>query len=571
MISSLLTRKTFSEAIQPLLLSTRTRWFWSGLIVGAVLALGFLIRQPAEPGLSRVEGFYTPNVQYGAWYLANHRTLFAPTDELPVLSNYTSGLNYGAVDYTYTFLTGSALILSNITDVERIGQVYLLSPWQGLLLIPLAVLAVYGRFARLFQTCVSPTHVALLYAFAALPNYPMVMWSSSGGFATPLGWALFYLIYIAVLSRSREPRHTWQWALLVMLGVLLIQPTYHTAALALTVILIAIWGIQRAFGKQYISWGIVRITILVFVTFLMYHAVTLFNDYGRFFLRFLSDIYRGNDQERLRYSLTGGNLDIWWYVVNYAAVLFPVAWLGLIVVRRRFRSEQDTAASVYQFIWLLALLPLVALLFAWDGVFGAYARTLQYGTLLALASAALLLVTRRGAVVPLALAALICVVSSVISMHTLDASSSNYLTTDERAALAWLGRQRGCDAVLFTDYRVGTAYGYEGCFAVAGPTAGPLSARGQIGVLPALFYDADRARLAQAIDTLVTTDRRRPDLILMSRRFLDPQIGIVLPDTRLKPMTEAQWTTYRDLPGWTLIFENDSTMVLARRQIGEHQ
>jgi hypothetical protein len=552
------------KAVQPLLISLRMRWFWSGIVVGMLLALGFFIRQPAERDLSHVEGFYTPNVQYGAWYLANHHTLFAPTGELPVVSNYTSGLNYGAVDYTYTFLTGSALILSGVTDVDQIGQLYLLTPWQGLLLTPLAVLALYGGFTRLFQVRVSAAHVALLYAFAALPNYPMVMWSSSGGFATPLGWALFYALYLAVLSRSREPRYTWQWALVLMLVVLSIQPTYHTAALALTVFLLAIWAIQRTFGKQYVSWGVVRITIMVFVTFLMYHAVTLFNDYGRIFLRYLSDIYRGNDQERLRYSLTGGNLNFWWYIVNYAAILFPAAWMALLVLRRRFRSEQEATTSTYQFIWLLALLPLVGLLFAWDGLFGAYARTLQYGTLLALASAALLLVTRRGAAAPLALAAAICVLISIFSMRTLDASASNYLTNDERAALAWTSREKGCDAVLFSDYRIGSARGYEGCFSVIGPTAGSLSAHHQIDILPALFYDGDPRSLSQAIDTLVTTDRRRPDLILMSRRYLDPQIGVVLPDTRLKPMTEAQWLAYRSLPGWNVVYENNTTMVLAR-------
>jgi len=149
-------------------------------------------------------------------------------------------------------------------------------------------------------------------------------------------------------------------------------------------------------------------------------------------------------------------------------------------------------------------------------------------------------------------------------MHSLDISSSNYLTNDERTALDWASREKGCDAVLFTDYRIGSAYGYQGCFGVVGPTAGSLSARHQIDILPALFYDGDRRTLSDAIDTLLTTDRRRPELILMSRRLLDPQIGVVLPDTRLKPMTEAQWLAYRTLPGWTLAYENDTTMVLAR-------
>ncbi len=564
MNSTLLTRAAFMKAVQPLLISVRMRWFWSGIVIGALLALGFFIRQPAERGLSYVEGFYTPNVQYGAWYLASHHTLFATTGELPVLSNYTSGLTYGAVDYTYTFLTGSALILSGVTDVEQIGQLYLLSPWQGLLLIPLAALALYGQYARLHGQRITPARVAILYAFAALSNYPMVMWASSGGTLVPLGWALFYGIYLAILARHMEPRYTWQWATLLIMAILLLQATYHTVALALTVFLLCVWLIQVKIARKYVAWGIIRIDIMVFVTFLMYHAVTLFNDYGRFFIRFLSDIYRGNDQERLRYSLTGGNLSIWWYIVNYAAIIIPVVWVTLIVVKQRFRSEKGVVVHVYQVTWLLALFPLILLLFAWDGFYGAYARTLQYGTLLAISSAALLLATRAKAVAPLALVALICTAISAFSMHSLDISSSNYLTNDERTALDWASREKGCDAVLFTDYRIGSAYGYQGCFGVVGPTASSLSARHQIDVLPALFYDGDRRTLSDAIDTLLTTDRRRPELILMSRRLLDPQIGVVLPDTRLKPMTEAQWLAYRTLPGWTLAYENDTTMVLAR-------
>ena len=173
MSSTILTRVAFIKAVQPLLISARMRWFWSGIVVGALLALGFFIRQPAEPGLSSVEGVYTPNVQYGTWYLANHHTLFATTGELPVLSNYTSGLNYGAVDYTYTFLTGSALILSGVTNVEQIGRLYLLTPWQGLLLIPLAVLALYGQYARLHGQRIAPARVAILYA---LLHYRTTRW-----------------------------------------------------------------------------------------------------------------------------------------------------------------------------------------------------------------------------------------------------------------------------------------------------------------------------------------------------------------------------------------------------------
>src|SRR3712207_7016041 len=49
----------------------------------------------------------------------------------------------------------------------------------------------------------------------------------------------------------------------------------------------------------------------------------------------------------------------------------------------------------------------------------------------------------------------------------------------------------------FSDYRIGSARGYEGCFGVVGPTAGSLSAHHQIEILPALFYDGDPGTLSE--------------------------------------------------------------------------
>ncbi len=546
------------------LLGHRFRWFGTGLAVGCLLVIGFWIRQPAAPDVSSVEGYFSPNVQYGPWYLANNYRLFSPSDELPVVSNYTSGLSYGAIDFTHTFFTGAALVLARSSNVEGIGDLYRHTPWQGLLLLPLAAFAVYSRFAKSVGRSMSPAALLILYAFAAFSNYPMIVWAISGGFSSPLGWFIFYAVYLAVLVRSIEPEFRHQWTFLLILTLLLAQPTYHTIALALTVIVLVIWISESIFKQRYLSSTLVWLTVVVFLVFLMYHAVATFSDYGHLLASFLADIYRGRDQQRLQYSLGLLDASLGWHIANYTAVFLPVAWVGFILVLRKFRSRMDMDLVRYQFMWLVTLVPLGVMFFAWDGVFAAYARLLQYGTLLAIASAAFLLASRRTSRLPLAAAALVCVFVSITLVQRLDVTTSNYVTKDEVAAIEWISSQYGCRKVVFTDFRIGSAMGYWNCYSVIGPNIRLLLARNRTGVLDSLLYTHEAPNMSSTIDTLSTIDGRRADLMLMSRRFTDPHIGFVLPDARLKPMTEEQWEAYKTLSGWRVSFENDSTMVLVR-------
>ena len=481
-----------------------------------------------------------------------------------MVSNYTVGVRYGAIDFTHSFLTGIALILSRAKDVEQIGDLYLWTPWQGLIMLPIAALAIYGRLVKSFNLPMSPWSVAVLYAFTAFSNYPMITWSISGGFSAPLGWIVIYGVYLFLLTRYLERKFVAQWTILLVMILLLIQPTYHTMALALTVILVFITLIQRVIHKQYMSSTILWLTTVAFLSFLIYYAVSFLQDYGRLIINFLSDIYRSHDKERLEYSLGILDISLWWHVVNYAAVLVPVAWSGVILVRRSFQSKREAEIHQFQWIWLLSLIPLSIGFFAWGGIFAAYARLLQFGTLLAIACAAFLLVIRRQALIPLAAVGGVCVFISVYLTISFDTSTSNHLTLDEKAAIEWIETEYGCERVVFTDYRIGSTFGYWGCFSVVGPTVYPLIAQRRVDVLATLLYDADSLSLNKAIDSLNTVDGNRPDLILLSRRFMDPHIGFVLPDERMKPMTEAQWATYQALDGWQLVFENGTAMVLAR-------
>lgn len=566
-MSTSVTRVSITPTASIALRPHRWSWLLVGLVIGALLLFGFWLRQPREDGIGQIEGYWTPNVQYGAWYLANNFRLFPLLGEIPRVSNYTSGLNYGAVDPTNTFFTGAALLLSGEREVESIGRLYHMTPWQGLIAIPLAVLALYARFTRHVGGRISPLAVAILYALAAFPSYGMVDWALSGGLVVPLGWLLFFLIYLALFAQRYDHRFRWQWACLSAVGIILAQPAYHTFALVLSIFVVLIWLMQRPLGQHYVSTAIVQLTLVAFLGYLMYYAITYLNDYVRLGMLSLQDLYKlfqGTDDQRLKYSLTILDLSLWWHIANYAAVALPAIWTGLIVLRRRFQSDQDAQIGRYQWIWLLALLPLAGLFFAWKGLFGVYERLLQYGTLLALCSAAYLLATRPLARRVLLGTAIVCVVVTSFSMQRIGVSTRSYLTNQEMAAMTWITQNEGCDKVIFTDFRIGTTFGYWGCFNVVGPTASTLSARDRIDDLADLFYAGDSQRLTAAIDQVRTTDGRKPEIIFLSRRFSHPHIGFVLPDTRLQPIPDTQWSTYRALPGWHVLFENESTMVLGR-------
>lgn len=550
--------------IIPHIFTNRYQWFISGFAVGILMAIGFMIRQPHGKDMSYIEGYYTPNVQYGPWFLANNHRLFSANGEIPRISNYTSGLSYGAIDFTQTYVTAAALILANKSDLNEIGNLYRSTPWLGLILLPLAAIAIYSTMTTYFKSGLSPWSVLILYGFASLPNYPMVVWSISAETIPPLGWVLLLGIFLFIIIRYLEPKNNFRWTLIILISIILIQTTYHTSSLTLALILISIIAAQVIFHKAYISNHLVLFTIIIFLTVLMYHAISLFNDYGRLISGFLADIYRSHDTERLKYSIQPLRVSIWWYLLNYAAVLLPIIYSGILLVRRSFHSEKDRDVIVYQWFWLLSLIPTAILLFAYDGLSGIYARILQFGTLLAISCASILLAIRPKILIPLAIASSICIFITVYLSYSLNIADSGLLTTDEQNAIDWVAKETGCRRTIFTDFRIGTTLGYWGCFSVIGPTYSALIAQNRTDMISSLLYNEDSKELELSLDTLKTTKGNTPDLLLISRQFMDPSVGFILPDSRLKPMTDGQWNIYRTLSGWNIVYENKTVLVMAR-------
>lgn len=543
---------------------SRFRWLAAGLGVGAIGILGMFTRDSMLADRLPIEAQYAVNVQYGPWFLANQGRLFEVTGEIPALSNYTSGVSYGAVDFVHTIVHGSALTLAGLTDPQEIGAAYVAMPWQSLVLVPLAVIALYTRLSRIRHSPVEPASILLLYAFASSAHYTMVNWGLTGGGVVPYGWAIFVAIYLVVLVRSRTDKVPATWSLLLVALICLAQPTYHTIAVALLVIFATIAVGQRLSEFRFIKGNTVALATVAFAAFLAYNATPFLRAYSVIGLSFLNDLFRSHDAtaSQFLYRLDGPLLAL--QVVSYLAIA-SIAVTSLLIWLRR--GDGADRVIWHNALWIVGLIPLGIGFFAWNGVLGVQARLLQLGTLLAMCSAAILLVSsgrwRRGIASVGIVITVICTFVTVPNVHL---GENALLSSDEWDALQWYEREVGCESVLFTDFRIGTAATYLGCFKVIGPTAGTLSRAGRGEVISDLYYTGEPAEVDEAVRSMSTTQNERASFILLSDAMRDPRAGPTLPDGRLQPMSAAAWDAYHEMAAWAVVYENASVSIFSRTE-----
>jgi hypothetical protein len=546
------------------------QWFIAGLAVGALACIGLATRLAMLHNRLPIEGQYAVNVQYGPWYLARTGRLFDPARDVPALSNYTSGAAYGAVDFTHTFLHGAALILARLEDPVDIGWGYLAFPWQSLLLLPLAVIAVYTRFCAIHASRPGPAPVALLYAFTAFGHYSMVNWGLTGGLMVPYGWVLILLIYLALLARHHVPGGYVIWSAILAVALVSIQPTYHTLALASLVFLGTITLGQRVLKTgPVLPPSTIVLAAVLFFAFLAYSATPFLRAYALLGIRFLDDIFRTHDSVASQFLYRVEGLDVLLQLLNYMAIAaFPavilVAW---------FRARRANRFLNYHILWLAGLVPLAIGFFAWNGVLGMQLRVLQLGTLLAYLSAALLFARinltdgRRRQLLPAAAAIMLSTGITIYSVNHFQLGNGTLLAREEWAALSWYQTRSGCRSVLFTDFRIGPASTYLGCFGVVGPTAASVVRAGDVSVLETIFYGRDPAAIADGITSFRTTTGQSPQAVLLSREWTHADSGPLLPDGRLKPMPHETFEAYLRMPNWVIVYANRIVVILERQGV----
>lgn len=538
----------------------RLRWLVAGLGVGSIAALGLNLRGAMLGDRLPIEGQYAVNVQFGPWYLANEGRLFNVTGDIPALSNYTSGVSYGAVDFVHTLLHGSALMIAGLTTPDEIGQAYVTLPWQSLILVPLAVIAVYARMCRIRNAAIEPFSVFLLYALATTAHYTMVNWGLTGGGVVPYGWASFIAVYIVLITRSGTNGHPTNWSLLLVALVCLVQPTYHTIAVALLVIFATIVVGQRWSPFQLIRANTVLVAAVAFAAFLAYSATPFLRAYSVIGLGFVNDLFRSYDAaaSQYLYRLSGPLVTV--QIVSYLAIASIAMTTLVLWFQSRHRPDR---VLWHHALWIVGLIPLGIGFFAWNGILGVQARLLQLGTLLAMCSAAILLVDGRRFSRRIATIAIgTTVICTLVTLPQVHLGKNAFLSADEWEALNWYADEVGCESVLFTDFRIGTAATYAGCFKVIGPTAGTLSRLGRSDVISDLYYTGGASEVSDAILSMATTEGETASYALFSTEMTDPNVGPTLPDGRLHPISAPTWRSYRDMPNWTIVYQNGSVLIL---------
>ena len=340
------------------------------------------------------------------------------------------------------------------------------------------------------------------------------------------------------------------------------QPTYHTIAVALLVIFATIAVGQRLGGFRFIKSNTVVLAAVAFAAFLAYNATPFLRAYSVIGLSFLNDLFRSHDAtaSQFLYRLDGPLLAL--QIISYLAIA-SIAMTSLMMWIQNRRNSDEVIW--HNALWIIGLIPLGIGFFAWNGVLGVQARLLQLGTLLAMCSAAILLVSagrfRRGIA---SVGIVITVVCTLITVPNVHLGENALLSKDEWDALQWYEAEVGCDSVLFTDFRIGTVATYLGCFKVIGPTAGTLSRAGRGAVISDLYYTGEPAEVNDAIRSMRTTQDERASFVLLSDAMRDPNAGPMLPDGRLQPMSAATWDAYYEMTAWTVVYRNASVSILGR-------
>jgi len=300
---------------------------------------------------------------------------------------------------------------------------------------------------------------------------------------------------------------------------------------------------------------------VVFIAFLAYNATPFLRAYSLIGISFLASLLRSDIATTPAHLFRVSGWLFWVQIVNYVAI----ATLTAMFVGEWWMKRRDADIPYWHhFLWLAGFVRLAIGFFAWNGLLGMQQRLLQLGTLFSAVGIAIVTARRRSAWHAHGVVGAVAISAAVISVPFVHIGNNALITDDEWAALHYYASEVGCDHVLFTDFRIGPAATYLGCFNVIGPTAAALARSGQTETVDHLFYSTDTGEIIDAIDTLSTTDGRPADLILVSDEMTKREGGIVLPDGRLEPLPTQVRDAYLRLPGWQVIYRNPSVSLLER-------
>lgn len=524
------------------------------LVLALLTVIGTLIRICSYINYAPISTQYSPNIEYAPWYIVQHGRLFFSSD-IPTYSLYTSGVVYGTVDFLHSFLHSTLLIVLGYETIWEVGRFYRFFPWQATILFPIVSLLLYNLFIKTTGNRPNQIDQCLIYILSMVPTYNMIVWSMTGAYNLVYGWVILFILYYLLIAKKLGNSNKFLITALYVFFIMILQITYHTIALAYLFILLTITFtpiLIRAKDKI-ISVPEFTVYIVIFITFLMYHAVSFWNDYLQG-LKYFYLLLVMNEEDPL--SGLYKPVDQWWLIlqsINYILIATPV----LIFLYQKFkRYHSYSMLENYHFYWIASLGPLALVFFIWNGIVGVIARINQYGSLISLITFSFLLVISKNSRLKhfLRIIMILTILIASFSYVYSNCAIGNSLTYQEYNGELWISEHISKDKVILTDFRMATPFTYFGLFKVVGiSSVHTPKVKEQI---ENIFYGTDGKKAIASLLEIRTTTNEQPDYLFFSQQMTKKTPTIMLPSGYYKSAPQDFVDKYNKSTSLNKIYHN---------------
>jgi len=544
------------------------RWGATAGTIILLIAVGAWVRLLPHMSYYPIPGVYRAYSVYDILHILRTGHEIRQGEAGPVTS-YSTGVYLGTQDILRHKVDASVILLLGL-DRGDLQAYYRYGLWSPLVVVPLAIFALYSALARARGR---PTGYRglLLVAFAVLGSFSMISVTFHGETNTATGWS-FMLMALYGLVRIREAPVGGRVLFFVFCALLVML--YHTSAILLVscVVVLAIWTLVR--GGRHAPYTHSLTTLLVIavlvLAYFMYVSVSYFDFLSRTLTKapsliiYLLRQQGGTSPGSVLADLLAPGPPAFPYEMLALALLVavPVAGVFLVAVRGRLTRLCGLQATNVLFPWLLGLIPFSLGLFIWNGISGLEWKLGEFGSLFSLIALSCLLAAplARRLTAALTILVIVCMVLSTVMYYTYNRNGPSYLTYAEEEAGTWLAERAGPREVVFTDLRLAMPLIVHDHLMVVGINdyERPRTVRRW---LEAIYYGSDARAAQAALDEIWVPAGTQMRYALFSQRAERDLPGIKGYDYNFRGAPAGYTRKFLSLPGWSLVYDNGTVQI----------
>ena len=550
----------------------RLRLFHLVMAILVVALFGVLLRVYPTLSYDRIPGSWEVFFLYPRQYVLQYGSL--PEREDVRVDDYTDGLfSVTLRDRTRNVYPSMQLLLMgwDIGDQAEKGR-YLLP--LGLVAFPASVLGLYIYLARRQGKRIEPIDVLLLYAYAVFPSWIAVKLSARAEFSVSAPtWTLFTLFVLTVMKGRTDSRYRFlALVFLIALTFMHATATLFLACLLLAGLVVALTPAQparRFLGAEHgFRPAIFVAGIVIICSYYLYVGTDFFREAVLTGHQALSEMRFGWFTILGPYLLTGGTPEI--QALRMAALVVstaPLVFLVIAAVRHKDWTIGGMNVKALSISWMLGLAMFALIIFNWGGFIAVVHRCGEYASILSVLSAAMLLglvATPRRLTTALRLTVLLAVVGSAALYWVPGGPSSRHLNPSEAATNNWMGNQVSSDAVIFTEFRIGTPLALKGLTRVTG-ILDTIDPRVTVHDLNTIFYSDDVGALHADLDR-GRIARQDFDYLYFSERMTNSGLGIHAQTYAFRPPPDEFLHRFDSSEAINRIYDNSVGVVYRRHE-----